>query len=59
MAQFVSRFIPNYANNSTALLTRQDTPWKWEQEEQKAMNEQKEALVEDQVMSYFDPKKKT
>lgn len=41
------------------LLTRQDTPWKWEQEEQRALDKLKEALVGDQVMSYFDPRKKT
>ena len=38
MAQYVSRFIPDYATITTPLrlLTRQDTPWKWEQEEQRA-----------------------
>jgi len=41
------------------LLTRQYTPWKWEQEEQRPLNELKEALVEDQVTSHFDPRKKT
>ena len=32
MTQYVSRFIPNYATitASLRLLTRQDTPWKWE-----------------------------
>ena len=61
MTQYVSRFIPNYATITTPLrlLTRQDTPWKWEQEEQRALDELKEALVGDQVMSYFDPRKKT
>ena len=61
MAQYVSRFIPDYATITTPLrlLTRQDTPWKWEQEEQKALDKLKEALVGDQVMSYFDPRKKT
>ena len=61
MAQYVSRFIPNYATITAPLrlLTRQDTLWKWEQEEQRALNELKEALVGDQVMSYFDPRKKT
>ena len=34
-------------------------PWKWEQEQQKALEELKDALVGDQVMSYFDPRKKT
>lgn len=61
MAQYVSRFIPDYATITTPLrlLTRQDTPWKWEQEEQKALDKLKEALAGDQVMSYFDPRKKT
>ena len=61
MAQYVSRFIPDYATITTPLrlLTRQDTPWKWEQEEQRALDKLKEALVGDQVMSYFDPRKKT
>ena len=61
MAQYVSRFKPNYATITTPLrlLTRQDTPWKWEQEEQRALDKLKEALIGDQVMSYFDPRKKT
>ena len=61
MTQYVSRFIPNYATITAPLrlLMRQDTPWKWEQEEQRALTELKEVLVGDQVMSYFDPKKKT
>ena len=61
MTQYVSRFISNYATITAPLrlLTRQDTPWKWEQEEQRALAELKEVLVGDQVMSYFDPKKKT
>ena len=61
MAQYVSRFIPDYATITTPLrlLTRQDTPWKWEREEQKALDKLKEALVEESVMSYFDPRKKT
>ena len=58
---YVARFIPNYATITAPLrlLTRQDTPWKWEQEEQKALNELKEALVGDQVISYFYPRKQT
>ena len=56
MTQYVSRFIPNYATITAPLrfLTRQDTPWKWEQEERKALEELKEVLVGDEVMSYFD-----
>ena len=61
MTQYVARFIPNYATITAPLrlLTRQGTPRKWEQEEQRALNELKEALVGDQVMSYFDPRKQT
>ena len=60
MTQYVSRFIPNYATIAAPLhlLTRQDMPWKWEQE-QKALEELKDALVGDQVMSYCDPRKQT
>ena len=49
MTQYVSRFIPNYATFTAPLrlLTRQDTPWKWEQEEQRALAELKEVLVGD------------
>ena len=43
MTQYVARFIPNYCRITAPLrlLTRQDTPWKWEQEEQRALNELK------------------
>ena len=33
--------------------------WKWEEEKQRTFNALKEALVGNQVMSYFDPRKKT
>lgn len=52
MMQYVSRFSANHPTITAPLrfLTRQDTPWKWEQEEQKAVEELKEALVGDEVM---------
>ena len=61
MTQYVSRFIPNYTTITAPLRLpmRQDMPWKWEQEQQKALEELKDALVGDQVMSYFDPRKQT
>ena len=61
MTQYVSRFISKYATITAPLrfLTRQDTSWKWGQEEQKAVEELKEALVGDEVISYFDPQKQT
>jgi len=41
MTQYVPCFIPNYATIRAPLrlLTRQDMPWKWEQEQQKALEE--------------------
>ena len=61
VTQYVSCFIPNYATITAPLrlLTRQNMPWKWEQEQQKALEETKDDLVGDQVMSYFDARKQT
>ena len=58
MMQYLARFIPKYATITfpLCLLTRQDTPWKWEQEEQSALNKLKEALVGDQFVPYFNPR---
>ena len=61
MTQYVSSFIPNYVTITAPLrlLTRQDTPWKWEQEEQKTLEELKGGMAGDQVMSYPDTRKRT
>ena len=61
VTQYVSCFIPNYATITAPLrlLTRQNMPWKWEQEQQKALEAPKDDLVGDQVMSYFDARKQT
>ena len=61
MAQYVSRFIPEYATITAPLrnLTKQDVVWKWHEEEQSALDVLKQALTGDQVMTYFDPKKQT
>ena len=60
MTQYVLGFIPNYSTITAPLrqLTRQDIPLKWGQEEQRALEELKEVLVGDHVMSYFDPRKR-
>ena len=59
MTQYVSRFIPNYATITAPLrlLTRQDIPWKWEQEQQKALEELEDALVGDHSHVLLQPKK--
>ena len=61
MTQYVSRFIPGYANITAPLrsLTKQSTTWKWGNEESTAFNQLKDALTGEQVMSYFDPSKET
>lgn len=61
MAQYVSRFIPGYASLTAPLrsLTKQNNPWKWEEEEQQALRQLQDALTGEKVMSYFDPRKET
>jgi len=60
MAQYVARFIPNYATITEPLrkLTRNETPWKWEKAEVQAFERLKAALSSTKVMDYFDPQKK-
>ena len=60
MAQYVSKYIQNYAKITAPLcnLAKQETAWKWGEEEQEALNKVKRALTGDEVMSYFDPTKK-
>ena len=61
MAQYVSRFIPDYAKITAPLrnLTKQGVDWRWTEEEQNALDSLKEALAGDKLMTYFDPRKKT
>ena len=60
MAQYVSRFIPGYAKITAPLrnLTKQGVEWKWTENEQTALDNLKETLTGDKVMTYFDPGKK-
>ena len=61
MAQYVSRFIPGYAKITAPLrnLTKQGVEWKWTENEQMALDNLKEMLTGDKVMTYFDSGKKT
>ena len=61
MAQYVARFIPDFASRTEPLrrLTRKDVPWEWTQQEQEAFDNIKEALTSTQVMAYFNPAKQT
>ena len=56
MAQYVARFIPDFASRTEPLrrLTRNDVQWKWTQQEQETFDI-KEALTSTQVMAYFNP----
>ena len=56
MAQYVSRFIPNYATITAPLraLTHQNSVWKWEIEEETAFRKLQNELTSDRVMAYFD-----
>ena len=61
MIQYVANFIPVYANITEPLrrLTKKETEWKWEVEEQQALERLRQELTGTQTMAYFDPKKTT
>ena len=61
MAQYVSRYIPEYATITAPLrqLTKKEAPWQWSDEQQKAFDNLKNSLTKSHVMSYFNPEKKT
>ena len=61
MAQYSARFIPNFATLTAPLrqLTKQDEPWRWTEQEEKAHASIKTALCETATLAYFDIKKKT
>ena len=56
MTNYCGQFIKDYATISEPLrrLTKQNTPWSWSDEQEKAFKEQ---LSDDLIVSYFDPKK--
>ena len=62
MAQYVARFIPDFASRTEALrrLTRKDVPWEWtQQEHEEAFDNIKDALTSTQVMACFNPAEQT
>ena len=61
MAQYLSRYVPGYADITAPLraLTKDDATWKWEEIEQAALDKLKKAFTDNQVMSYFDPHQAT
>ena len=58
MTNYCGQFMKDYATISKPLrlLTKQNTPWLWSDEQEKAFTCLKEQLSDDLIMSYFDPK---
>ena len=61
MAQYVSRYIPEYATITAPLraLTKKETPWQWSVQQQQAFDKLKDSLTKSHVMSYFNPAQET
>lgn len=61
LVNFSARYIPNLATKTEPLrrIMGKDKPFKWEQEQQKAFDELRNALCETQILCYFDPKAET
>ena len=61
MTNYISRFIPQYADVTKPLrdLTRKTSEWKWTEEQEQAFLKLKEQVTKPQTMAYFDEKSKT
>ena len=61
MAQYVSRYISEYATITAPLraLTKTETPWQWSGKQQQAFDKLKDSLTKSHVMSYFNPAQET
>ena len=58
MANYCSRFIPNYATITEPLrqLTKSNAIWQWITAHQTALETLKKHLTDDKTISYFNPK---
>ena len=61
MAQYVSRYVPEYATITALLraLTKKETPWQWSTEQQHVFDKLKDSLTKSHVMSHFNPAQAT
>ena len=61
MAQYVSRYIPEYATIRALLraLIKKETPWQRSDEQQHAFDKLKDSLTKSHVMPYFNPAQET
>ena len=58
---FCAKFIPNYATIAEPLrkLTRNNVPWEWTSEQQRAFEKLKQCLTSAEVMAYYNQSAKT
>lgn len=58
MFKFLARFIPNLTSKSANLreLTKNDSPWGWEEKHQKEFDELKGIICQSLALRMFDPK---
>ena len=56
MAQFLSRFIPNYSAivDPLRVLTKKNIQWKWGKKENKAFEDLKTSMASWEITSYFN-----
>ena len=61
MAQYSSRFIPNFAEMTTPLrnLAHQGAKWRWSHTEQAAIEKLKDTLPSDTVLGYYETGQET
>ena len=58
MVNYLSEFIPNVSEMSAPLrkLLKRNQPWEWATDQETALDAIKDALVNEPVLKYFDPK---
>lgn len=61
MAQYLSRFIPNYSTlvDPLRVLTKKDSKWRWGQEEETAFEDLKNSMGSWEIISYFNVENRT
>lgn len=57
VVQYYAKFLPNLASRLEPLheLLKKDVKWNWGQEQEQSFNKVKEMLLEDRVLTHFDP----
>ena len=57
MVQYYAKFLPNLSSRLEPLhqLLKKDDQWSWGQEQEQSFNDVKSMLLEDRVLTHFDP----